>query len=105
MVVMNRGERLLGLMLAVMLLTTPLWLYADDHERVRQWLKAGYILSLTEILAHIPKGMQGHILEVELEGSPQQPVYELEILDATGVVWELILDARTGMLLTKEQDK
>jgi uncharacterized membrane protein YkoI len=44
------------------------------------------------------------VLETELEESGGGMVYEVEILDANGEVWEMKFDARSGALLGEEQE-
>jgi uncharacterized membrane protein YkoI len=46
----------------------------------------------------------GEIIETELEREQGRYVYEVEILDSAGQVWEVKLDARTGELLEIEHD-
>ena len=47
----------------------------------------------------------GRVVEVELERKGAAHVYEIEILDAGGEVWELKYDARTGALLGEETER
>ena len=44
----------------------------------------------------------GKLLEVELEQEMGRWVYEFEILDDEGIVWELYYDAGTGELVKRE---
>ncbi len=46
----------------------------------------------------------GRVLETELQHRGARRVYEIEILDDRGVVWELVYDAGTGELLRSEQE-
>ena len=46
----------------------------------------------------------GQILETELDEDDGRYVYELEILDERGQVWELELDASTAELLELESE-
>ena len=46
----------------------------------------------------------GRVLEVEFDSKHQHYIYEIEILNTKGIVWELKLDARTGELLKSEQE-
>jgi len=77
---------------------------ADDHEEAYQLLQSGEILPLEKILAISREQIQGHILEVELEHEHKQLIYELEVLDKNGIVWEIKLDAKTGAILKQEQE-
>ena len=45
------------------------------------------------------------MLEVEFESEHGQYIYEIEILNPQGIVWELELDAQTGQLLERKQEE
>jgi uncharacterized membrane protein YkoI len=82
---------------------------ADEHEErehaaVRSTGEAGAILSLEQILQTARQQHAGRVLETELEESRGGMVYEVEILDANGEVWEMKFDARSGELLGEEQE-
>jgi uncharacterized membrane protein YkoI len=76
----------------------------ENHVTARRLREAGEIRSLEEISAKARAAKPGEILETELERSRGRYVYEVEILDAQGQVWELKLDAKTGELLGMEID-
>lgn len=79
---------------------------ADDVDlvQVRKLQASGAILSFEKI-AELARAIKpGDILETELEKRQGRYVYEVEILDAKGVVWELKLNARTGELIKLEID-
>jgi len=57
------------------------------------------ILSLDEILRKADEQHSGRVLESELEQKNGRYVYEVELVDARGRVWELKFDARTGEVL------
>lgn len=80
-------------------------LSGDDHDRAKQLMDAGDILPLEEIIEKAGREYPGRILETELEEKGDQMIYELEILDENGIVWELRFDARTGKLLKRKEDK
>ena len=75
-----------------------------DYDQAKKLSDAGKILSLEKILAKISKHTPGRILEVELETDDGQPLYEIELIDDKGLVWELKVDAKTGDVIKKEQD-
>jgi uncharacterized membrane protein YkoI len=64
----------------------------------------GDILSLEQILKNVRQHRVGRVLETELEEKRGELVYEVEILDNNGEVWEMKLDARSGILLEEEQE-
>ncbi len=94
--------RLISLTLAIALALTGTQGYADDQDRALQLREAGEILSLEKILSINEKQIEGHILEVELERENGTLIYELEILDSKGRVWELKIDATNGQIIKRE---
>lgn len=76
----------------------------DDHETARRLSEAGEILPLESILERAQQHQSGRVLEVEFDKDRGQYIYEVEILNAKGVVWELELDAQTGKLLERKQE-
>lgn len=79
--------------------------FADtDYNRAKQLLDAGEILSLEQILEKISTQTSGHILEVELKTKKQQVLYEIDIVDSKGLVWELKVNAKTGEVIERKQD-
>jgi uncharacterized membrane protein YkoI len=82
----------------------PVW--ADsDYETARHLREAGDFLPLEIILQKIQATHPGKVLEVELEEEHSQHVYEIELLDAKGKVWKLVVDPHTGELLEKRKDE
>jgi cytochrome b/uncharacterized membrane protein YkoI len=47
----------------------------------------------------------GQLLEAELKNIKGQEVYEIEILDEDGKVWETYFDAKSGEIMTNVEDK
>lgn len=88
----------------VFAMVTPPFVHADDDRRIRQLLRNGEILSLEKIFDAARIIKPGRILDVELEEDDGRIVYEIELLDARGRVWEMEFDARTGSLLDLEED-
>jgi uncharacterized membrane protein YkoI len=79
--------------------------FADsDHNKARKLKEAGEILPLEVIIANARKQLSGHILEIELEFEDDRYVYELEMLDDSGTIWELDYDAQSGKLIKKKVD-
>jgi len=75
-----------------------------EHEAVRGMAEQGDILSLEQILQNARQHRAGRVLETELEEKSGELVYEVEILDDNGEVWEMKFDARSGALLEEEQE-
>lgn len=78
--------------------------FADDHDEAYELLRSGEILPLEKILEISREQVQGRVLEVELEQEDELLIYELEVLDKQGVVWEIKVDAVTGVIIKQEQD-
>ncbi len=66
-----------------------------DYLEARRLMQEGVILPLQTILEKV----EGRILEVELEYERNLYLYEIEVLNAKGIVVELEFDATTGKLL------
>ena len=99
-----KNPLLLGTIPLLLLLFGNAAFGSDDHETARRLSDAGEILSLETILQRAQQYQPGRVLEVEFDNDRGQYIYEVEILNAKGVVWELELDARTGQLLERKQE-
>lgn len=77
-----------------------------DYKEARRLHAAGEILSFETIAEIARKIKPGDILETELERSRKNGFYfyEVEILDAKGIVWELDINAKTGEMMKIEID-
>ncbi|WP_127477945.1 PepSY domain-containing protein [Sulfurivermis fontis] len=76
----------------------------SDHDRARRLRDAGDILPLETIIERVRRERPGRILELELKEKKERILYEVEMVDERGMVWELYFDARSGELLKSEQD-
>ena len=78
----------------------------SGHERdaVRLVKQRGDILSLDQILRKADQQHAGRVLESELEQKNGRYVYEVEVVDDQGRVWEMKFDARTGEVLKQKQE-
>jgi uncharacterized membrane protein YkoI len=77
---------------------------ADDIDQVRKLRSTESILPLSQILKNIKTTFPGTLLDVELEYEEGRFVYEIEILGHDRRIQHLEVDARTGKLLTGEND-
>jgi uncharacterized membrane protein YkoI len=71
----------------------------EDHETARALKEAGTIVSLTRVIEAARARHAGHLLQVELERKGEVYVYEVEFVDADGVVWKMDFDARDASLI------
>lgn len=80
-------------------------LAGETHLEARRLVEAGMIRPLDEVMTEISKQHPGRILEVELERRREAGyIYEIELLDEEGNVWELEVDAASGELLNTEPE-
>ncbi|HEC17510.1 MAG TPA: peptidase [Sedimenticola sp.] len=76
----------------------------EDHLQARALVEAGVILPLERILDQVAAEHPGRVLEVEFEREQGRYVYEIELVDDRGRVWELEYDAENAKLLEKERE-
>jgi len=76
----------------------------DDHERAREAVRRGELLSLERILALHPLRPGERLIEVEIERDQGRWEYELELLGEDGRVRELEIDGASGALLDEDED-
>lgn len=95
---MNR-RTLIGLLIAAPLFLGSAVLVAGDHDDAKRLKEAGDIQPLEQILARARAEKPGRVIETELERKGERYIYEIEIVDDDGIVWELKFDAKSGELL------
>ena len=82
--------------------------YADDsdidHEEARKLMEAGKILPVEAILEKAEAEHAGRVIEIELNHKWRGYVYEIEILDGKGIVWEMKFDAQSGELIKQKKE-
>ena len=74
----------------------------DTYLDARRLAAEGAIQPLELILDRIQAAQKGSILEVELDRDHGRMIYEIEMLDDYGAVWELKVDAVSGVILERE---
>ena len=87
-----------------LLFSVNLTLADSDHETARQLREAGDILPLETILQNVQSIHSGKILEVELKKKRGRFLYEIELLDDNGKVWEFKVNAHTAEIVEQEED-
>ncbi|MGD2055965.1 MAG: PepSY domain-containing protein [Gammaproteobacteria bacterium] len=75
-----------------------------EHDTARGLVRQGDILPLGQILQMARQHHPGRVLETELDRKHDQLVYEIELVDEHGEVWEMKFDARSGAVLKEEQE-
>jgi uncharacterized membrane protein YkoI len=86
----------------IALVISTLSLADEDYEAARRLTESGAILPLEDLMPIIQAQQPGRILEIELERKRGRFLYEIEILDEQGAVWEFKVDAATGEILERE---
>lgn len=98
----------LSLLIALpLLLVLPAAALADgerDHDRARAALRAGEVLPLGVILQRVAQQQPGQVLDVELERDHGRWVYELKLLQRSGALVRLEVDALDGRVLRRKPD-
>ncbi len=71
----------------------------EDHDRARQALVSGEVLSLRQVLDIIAAKYPGEPIEIEFEDDDDLYVYEIKLLQPAGSVLKIKVDARTGEVI------
>ncbi|WP_455200073.1 PepSY domain-containing protein [Kaarinaea lacus] len=90
----------------VILLALPLVGFAKDIDQddARALKQQGIILSLEQILQAAQRVHPGRVIEVDLEQKRNLYIYEVEIADSNGQVWEMKFNASDATLLSDERE-
>jgi uncharacterized membrane protein YkoI len=75
---------------------------SEGHDRARAALQAGEILPLPTIMARVAQSHPGHVLEVELEREDERWIYELKLLQPSGGLLKLEIDAKSGAVIRQK---
>lgn len=75
-----------------------------DQDEVLKLRQQGVILPLEKILQAATQLHPGRVVEVELQKEHGLLIYELELVDEQGQVWEMKIDAKDGKLLSSERE-
>ena len=99
-------HRLAVPLFGILMILNPLHIFAADIDQTtaRKLRLSGEILPLEKIHTKAKTIKAGKILETELESKNGQYIYEIELLDDKGIVWEIKLNAKTGQFIKVEED-
>lgn len=75
-----------------------------EQATARKLQKAGEILPLEEIHAKALEAKPGRVIETDFEVKGSRYTYEVDILDAQGVFWEVEVNAKTGELVRIKEE-
>ncbi len=90
--------------LGIALSASAAWGDERDHDQAKRLKEAGKILPLEHIVQKAKAKYPGRLIELELEREHGRYIYEVELVDRGGVVWELKYDAQTGEFLKRERE-
>lgn len=93
-----------GFLLSFLLLVNQSSQAEESLAKARALSESGEILSLEKIIASAKSIKPGDFLEIELERKNGTYIYEVEMLDMNGQVWELKFNANSGELIKLERD-
>lgn len=77
---------------------------SERREAVRSAVEQGHIKPLSELLKEIQKHLPGKVLGVEAEKKEKRWIYEFRVIDASGRLYEVSVDAATAEILKIEQE-
>jgi len=75
-----------------------------DHEKARGAYERGEVRSLSEIIDRVSSQVDGEIVEAEFEREHGRWIYELKIIERSGRLLELYVDAETAEIIKVEED-
>lgn len=75
-----------------------------DHDHAKRLVESGEILALEVILKKARAIQPGKVLEVEFETKKGKHIYEIELLNTDGTVFELKFDAYSGKHLSTKKE-
>ncbi|TBR21870.1 MAG: peptidase [Candidatus Nitrosotenuis sp.] len=105
---MNMRGLLCGTITALALMFVPFPASASERcspAEAAALVKQGIIIPMKAVVAKAEKLKAGRLLEADLRKKRGVYVYDVDILDAAGIVWELKFNAATGELLGMEEEK
>jgi uncharacterized membrane protein YkoI len=75
----------------------------DDHDVAKRLREKGEIIPMEQILQTVgnirPQSRPVRVLEITLQEKEGRFLYDVEYVDAHGIVWKRQYDAKTGTLL------
>ena len=96
-----------NLLLTLLLALAPFAIIAQgksssdkSDQRALTAVRNGQFVALEVLIKDALERVPGEVIDVELDGDE----YEIEVLDADGVVWEFEYNARNGNLKDLERD-
>jgi len=75
-----------------------------DQEQAREALRRQEILPLDQVLRVIRDRVPGEIVEIELEREEDRWIYEVEIIDQSGRMRDVLVDAKNAEIIGTENE-
>jgi uncharacterized membrane protein YkoI len=76
----------------------------DEHDSARRAVELGEALPLADILAKVRRDLGGEIVSISFEREHDLWVYEFKVLEPSGRLVEVYVDAASGRVLEREVD-
>jgi uncharacterized membrane protein YkoI len=76
----------------------------EDHDAARAAVQRGEAMPLAKVIAAISAELPGEIVEIEFEREHGRWIYELKVIDQTGRLHEIYVDAATARILPYRDD-
>jgi uncharacterized membrane protein YkoI len=78
----------------------------DDHvhDRARRAVERGETLPIAELMERLKTRVPGQVVGVEFEREHGKWIYEFKVIDDTGRLVEVYVDAQSGTVLSMEED-
>lgn len=75
-----------------------------DFERAREAVEKGEALPLADILLKVRNNLGGEVVGVFFKRKRGRWIYEFRVIDRSGQLWEVYVDAATARILKREDD-
>lgn len=85
-------------LVAALLLTGPAFAEPHEQDAVRQAVESGAIRPLADILAAVRGQLPGEVVAIEIEHKRGVWLYEFRVLDGSGRLFEVYVDAGSGKI-------
>src|SRR3569623_1623464 len=104
----RRLEMVLGAYVVGMIASLPLVMLTAEsaiaNQEVEHLNALGPVVSLEDIIVKAKERQPGRKIEAEVDDHHGKGIYEIDILDDQGRVWELKYDGKTGEFLGRSKE-
>ncbi len=76
----------------------------DLSDQVLRWVKEGKVIPFKTLKERYKDRLEGRLLDLEVEREHGRIIYELELMRADSVVYEIKIDAQNGEWLEEEEE-